>query len=331
MKVLVTGATGFLGRHLVPLLRRSGYDVRALVRPGSQTDLIEALGVESFIVPDISDEVGVRAACSTCQAVVHAAGRFRFWGSLPDFWQTNVAGTAAVMAGALAAGVERVIHVSSVVVVGRVQPGRVVDEHHPCRPLDFYQRTKLEGERLALAYHHHQDLPVVVLRPGAYYGPGSRYGFNRLFFEEPLRGWRIRVNRGRHITFPAFVPDVAQAVELALRRGRAGQIYHVAGEPLNHNMANHIVSDLAGIGRWRLDVPTPLVITLARLMTRAARRTGREPFYPLNLRWYVFQDWRVSSAKAMAELGFAPTPFALGAQATIEWYRQRAAGLWPSF
>ncbi len=319
--IFVTGATGFLGHHLIPRLVNNGYGVRALVRPGSDTSFLRDCGVELFTAADISDEA-IHEGVQSCRAVVHAAAHFRMWGNLISFWRTNVEGTANMLAAAHKAGVERFIHISSVAVIGETIPGRVIDEDHPCRPLDFYQRTKLEAEQLALAYQRNLGLPVIVLRPGALYGPWGRYAFNRNFFEDPLRGLRIRVARGRHITFPAFAPDVAQAIELALTRGVPGRVYNVSGESLSHNEANNIVSDLAGISRWRLDIPAPAMIWLAWAWTRLSRFTRREPFYPLNLAHYVFQDWRVSSDRAKAELGFQATPFVEGARQTLEWYRQ---------
>lgn len=318
--ILVTGATGFLGHNLIPRLRKKGHQVRALVRPSSDVGFLIRNDVELAYSEDITDAAAVNQACQGCRYVIHAAGHFRFWGSLPTFWQTNVEGTATVLAGALAAEVERFIHISTVVVVGKTEPGKIIDETHPCNPLDPYQRTKLEGENLVLAYHQEQGLPVILLRPGAFYGPWGHYAFNRLFFEEPLRGWRIKVDDGRHITFPVFAPDVAQAVELALENGRSGQIYNIAGESLTQKEVNSIVSDLAGISHWRLNIPTQAVVLLAEAWTKLSRYTRREPFYPINMAPYVFQDWSVSSEKARAELGFSPTPFAMGVEATLKWY-----------
>jgi dihydroflavonol-4-reductase len=321
--ILVTGATGFLGRHLVPGLLRAGYEVRLLARPESEVEPLRGPGVKVATVDDIGDVGGLTAACAGCDAVIHAAALFRMWGPLLPFWQTNVAGTAAVLEAMAMAGVRRLVHVSSVAVAGKVVPGRVVDEEYPCQPQDHYQRTKLEAERLVLAGAGQGDVDVTVVRPGALYGPWGSYAFNRLFFVEPLRGWRIQVNGGRHITFPAYSGDVADGIVAALERGRPGEIYHLSGESLSHKAVSDIVSDLAGIRRWRLSVPTPVVLGLARGLTALARITGREPFYPTNLAHYVFQDWRVSSDKARAELGFAPRPFVDGARATLQWYREQ--------
>ena len=321
--ILVTGATGFLGHNLIPRLHQAGYRLRALVRPSSDVDFLVRNQVELAYAEDVTDKTAVQKACQGCRFIIHAAGHFRFWGSVPTFWQTNVEGTATMLAGALEAGVERFVHVSTVVVVGKTFPGQIIDETHPCQPQDPYQRTKLEGERLVMAYHQEQGLPVVILRPGAFYGPWGHYAFNRLFFEEPLRGWRIKVDNGQHITFPVFTLDVAQAIQLALKNGRPGQIYNISGQSLSHDSVNAIVSDLAGISRWRFNIPTSAVVALARVWTMLSRYTRQEPYYPINMAPYVFQDWLISSEKARQELGFSSTPFAEGAETTLKWYWQK--------
>lgn len=321
--ILLTGATGFLGHNLVPCLLTAGYHVRALVRPTSNVDFLQELGVELAYADDITDTLSVAEACVGCDQVIHAAGQFRFWGDMPSFWRVNVAGTAAVLEAADQAGVKQFVHVSTIAAVGETPGTAVITEETTCRPLDAYQRTKFEGERLALAYHRERGLPVVVLRPGAFYGPWGRYAFNRLFFEEPLRGWRIKVNNGRHVSFPVFVPDVVQGVMLALRKGQAGEIYNICSQSLDHNNINATISDLAQISHWRLNIPVAAVLFLAKAWTALSRYTKKEPFYPTNLAHYVFQDWHVSTAKAEQELGFKPTPFVEGAKITLDWYRQQ--------
>lgn len=317
--ILVTGATGFLGHSLVPALIEAGYSVRALVRPTSDTERLRAQGVE-LAVGEIQNAEDVDRAVKGVRVVAHAAGLFRFWGQARQFERVNVEGTAYVLEACARHSVERVVHVSSLVVIGRAEVGTVIDETHPCKPMDAYQRSKLDGENMVRMFFSTARVPAVILRPGAYYGPWGRYAFNRLFFEDPLRGLRIKVHGGRRVTFPAFVPDVARAVVAAIGRGRVGETYNVCGEPITHNKANGIISRLAGISPLRVNVPAGLMIATARVMERMADATGREPYYPLNLANYVFNDWLVSSEKARAELGFTPTPFAEGARQTLDWY-----------
>jgi dihydroflavonol-4-reductase len=329
--VLVTGASGFLGHNLVPILLASGYTVRALVRASSDTKQLLDLGVE-LVTGDVHEAASVDAAMVGCRYVVHAAGLFRLWGDVRDFERTNVQGTANVLEAACRHGVQKLVHISTAAVAGNPSPGQVIDEDTPNRPADAYQRSKVDGENLVRMFAQTTRLPAVILRPGAFYGPWGRYAFNRLFFEDPLKGLLIQVHWGRRVTFPVFVPDVAHVIVAALKDGRPGVVYTFAGDSLTHRQANRIISRLARIPAWRLNVPAALMLALARWLTQRAERTGREPYYPLNLAGYVFHDWQVASARARRELAFVPTPFEDGARQTLEWYWD--AGLfrrrWPS-
>jgi nucleoside-diphosphate-sugar epimerase len=319
--ILVTGATGFLGRNLCEHLTGQGYRLRALVRPTSDTVFLEALGVE--IAPgDVRDLASVQAAMAGCDVVIHAAARFRLWGPPEIFEEINLWGTRNVLAAAYALAVKRFIHISTIIVVGPQPPGTLITEATPYGPYhgDNYARTKMGGERLALSYAEIGS-PVIVLRLGALYGPWGHYAFNRLFFEEFLSGWRVQVEAGRHVIFPCYVGDAALAIEAALTHGGMGEVYNVSGESITHRQANQIVSRLAGKSSWRLDVPARLMINFAQFLEFIALFTRREPFYPLNLVPYVFEDWHVCSDKSRRELGFDPVSFEEGARRTLAWYR----------
>ncbi|GAB4444496.1 MAG: NAD-dependent epimerase/dehydratase family protein [Anaerolineae bacterium] len=319
--ILITGATGFLGRNLCEHLANQGYTLRALVRPATETTFLENLGIE-IARGDVTDAASVQAAVTGCDYVIHAAAHFRLWGPPPPFVKTNVEGTRNVLEAALAAGVKRFVHISTIIVVGPQPPGVVITEETPCRPYptDNYALTKHQGERLARAYVD-KGLPVVVLRLGALYGPHGHYAFNRLFFEEFLRNWRVQVHQGRHFIFPCYVGDAARAIETALTRGRVGEVYNISNQSISHHEANFIVSCLANRSSWRVNFPGWVMIEFSRLLEFIALFTRREPFYPKNLEPYVFHDWIVDFSKAQRELGFEPSTFSEGAQRTLEWYR----------
>ncbi|HVO42259.1 MAG TPA: NAD-dependent epimerase/dehydratase family protein [Aggregatilineales bacterium] len=324
-RVFVTGGTGFLGHSLLPRLVQHGFAVRVLTRHPQDFPWLRDLGVD-VVAGDILDARLVGDSVRGCDYVIHAAGRFSFWGKRELFERTNVQGAANIMDAAVAARVRRFVHISTIVVVGNPLPDRVVDETHPTQPVDPYQISKLKGEQLALAHYRDHGLPVVILRPGAFYGPYGRYAFNRLFFEDPFKGLLIQVNNGSLITFPAYTGDVADSAIAAIRRGEPGEIYNICGETLTHHQANDIVSEEAGITRFRINVPRWSMVALASVWTALSEYTGIEPYYPLNLRSYVFNNWRVSSAKAKEKLGFQPVPFREGVRLTLDWYRE--AGIW---
>ena len=318
--ILVTGATGFLGHHLVPFLIAHGHGVRALVRRASQWQFLADLGVE-LAWGDTRDAASVDAALPGCHAVIHGAGLFRFWGRREDFYSVNVLGTYHVLDAARRADVERFIHISTIAVVGHPKPGVLIDEAHLCAPADAYMRSKLDGEWLAREYHQAHGLPAIILRPGAYYGPWGHYAFNRLFFEDPfIKGLPVQIHGGRHFTFPIYLPDLAAVIHIALSQGRPGAIYNVSGPSLTHREINATISQITGIYPHWINVPAPAILLFARLWTALSNLTRHEPYYPINMAPYVFYDWVVDSSEAARDLSFRPTPFEIGARATVEWY-----------
>lgn len=320
--ILVTGATGFVGRNLCLYLAEKKYRVRALVRRTSDYGFLDALGAEKAW-GDLRDPASVMAAAEGCRAIIHAGAVFRFWGRREEFWAVNVQGTQNALEAARRAGMSRFVHISTIAVVGKPPTEGLITEETSCQPQDAYQESKLEAERRVLAFGRESGLPVIVLRPGAIYGPWSHYAFNRLFVEDPLRGLAFRVHGGRHITFPVFVRDVAWAAEAALTRGCPGEVYNICGPCMSHREVGEALERLIGRNiRW---IPAPAwgMIVLARVWTAISRWTGREPYYPIGLYPYVFYDWRVSAEKAQRELNYEPTPLEEGLRQTLEWYRSQ--------
>ncbi|MDX1993782.1 MAG: NAD-dependent epimerase/dehydratase family protein [bacterium] len=317
----VTGGTGFLGRHLIPALCREGHQVRVLSRhPDSNTWLQRYPSVE-VVQGDLGDAARIATLIQGCRYVIHAGGLFRFWGDEQNFMRTNAEGTENVMAAASQAGIERVVHISSIAVIGHPDPANVIDETHPPQPADAYQRSKLEGEQIALRYCRDHQLPVIILRPGAFYGPFGEYAFNRLFFRDPMRGVIMQIDGGRYIIFPAYIADVVQGIFKALDRGISGEVYNICGDWISHKEAFDIICREARLPWPRARIPGWLGIATSRFLEAASQLTRQEPFWPINLRSYVYNSWRVSSEKARQELGFVPTTFLEGARRTIAWYR----------
>jgi dihydroflavonol-4-reductase len=319
--IFLSGGTGFLGRHLVPALCRAGFNARVLTRDPARCAWMQRYPGIEIVTGDLLDEKIISQSIKGCQFVIHAGGKFRFWGDEATFVSTNAIGTENVMKAVLKEKVERVIHISTVAVIGQPDPNQIVNETHPAHPMDAYQRSKLHAEQVVQQYFQTRQVPAIILRPGAYYGPLGHYAFNRLFFRDPMRGIIMQISGGRYIIFPAYISDVVQGVMKALERGRIGQVYNICGDWISHREAFDIVCEEAKLWWPRLSIPGWLGITTARVLEIISLFTRREPFWPLNLRSYVYNNWRVSSAKAQVELGFVPTDFRTGARRTIAWYR----------
>lgn len=318
---LVTGGTGFLGRHLVPALCRAGHRVRLLTRdPAAHPWLMRYPNIQVFSA-DILDADRIAEVVVGCDYVVHAAGLFRFWGAHDAFERTNVGGTENLLRVVANTPVKKLIYISTAAVVGTPDPEQVVDENHPVHPADSYQWSKYHAEQAMLRAFRDDGVPAVILRPGAFYGPLGTYAFNRLFFRDPLRGILMQVNGGHYVTFPAYIGDVATAILSAFECGRSGEIYNVSGESLTHKQAFDIICEEGNIRFPRITIPGWMGIAFSQVLTAFSRLTGQEAFYPITLRSYVYNYWNVSSDKARRELGFVPTDFREGARRTLAWYR----------
>lgn len=319
--IFVTGGTGFLGRHLVAELCRAGTPVRVLTRFPEENNWLNQYHNVEVVEGDLTDYDAICKAARGADTVIHAGGYFRFWGDQNDFIDTNVRGTGNMLEAARLAGVKRFIHISSIAVIGQPDPKRVIDETYPPLPVDAYQKSKYAAEQLATAYFEEHGFSVVILRPGAYYGPLGEYAFNRLFFKDAMRGIIMQIDGGRHIIFPAYIGDVVQGILLALERAEPGEVYNICGDWISHKEAFDIICEEAGLWWPRPPIPGWMGIFASRVLEMISHITGREPFWPINLRSYVYNNWRVSNEKARNGLGFVPTDFRDGARRTIDWYR----------
>ena len=306
--VLVTGAAGFVGSNLVRHLVDEGVRVRAMVRRLRQGEGLPA-GVE-VVEADLLNPDAVRHAVRGVRGIHHIAALFRQAG-LPDsqFEAVNVQGVRHLLDAAVEAGVRRVVHCSTVGVLGDIrQPP--ADESTSCNPGDIYQATKMRGEQLALEYFRSGRIPGVVVRPAMIYGPGDTRML-KLFKMVAQRRF-FYVGDGETLMHFVDVRDLARAFHLAMgRTDRNGEIYIATGrEPVALKDLAEFIADYLRVTRPRLHLPVkPMqwlgsaceaVCTPLRLQPPIFRR--RVDFYTKNRAF--------SGAKAARELDFLVTrPF----------------------
>jgi nucleoside-diphosphate-sugar epimerase len=231
--VLVDGAGGFLGSHVVQRLCRTGWRVRATDLPSSDLKLAAKAGAE-VVACNLLDPRGLPDLLRGVRKIVHLAGLFDY--SLPPrtLRDANVETTRNLCEAALRSGVDKFVHVSSIAVYGR--PGSLPNREDQVRhPNNFYSLTKIRGEELALEYHASSGQPVVTVRPAGIYGPRSRYGQVHLFALMALlraRGLsRIPLFTGGPVMHHVHVEDVAEAIRFLLEAPtRAGEAYNIADD-----------------------------------------------------------------------------------------------------
>jgi dihydroflavonol-4-reductase len=310
---LVTGATGFLGRHLVPLLLVRGESVRALVRPQTDAGFLLGLGVE-VAAGDVLDPDAVKRAADGCGLVFHLAGvvshRKR---DRARVLAANVRSVRTVLGGADPAA--RIVHVSSIAAIGPAPgPDRPAVESQPFpeRAEGYvYAATKRAGEQAALAAAA-AGRDVVVANPGFFLGPGDVYRSNTWPVRRYLQGTlRVHVPGGlSHVD----VRDVAAGLVALAERGRAGERTILTSREgnLSHEQFFRRVGEVTGVRRRMVGLSPRVALLAARLVP-----------------WPVHPDeveaaanwWFMDPAKAERELGFRTRPIDESIAATAAQYR----------
>jgi nucleoside-diphosphate-sugar epimerase len=325
VEILVTGANGYLGQHLVAALQERGHSVRALVLPTENAASLTQRGVAIYR-GDVRQPDALAAPMKGVDAVFHLAAMLGTWRPTQDYDAVNVAGTEHVCRAALAAGVRRLVHVSSAMVYGprRGQPAR---ETCPLVPVqEPYAVTKARGDKLVQRMIAQDRLPAVIIRPGTIFGPGDRLNFKRL--AERLRaGKGLIIGSGRNAVPFVYVTDVVQGLLLALEHERAvGQAYNITNDqPLTQEEMLRAIAQEVGAPPPRLHVPYRALYGAAYVAEHIATLSGykRQPLVTRHGVQMFGSNNRLSIEKARRELGYVPqVPLREGIRLAAAWYRQ---------
>jgi len=317
---LVTGATGFVGSHLVRALRRRGRTVRALVRPGTDGAWLAALGVE--VVPgDVTDADGFAAAAHRAERVFHVAGFVAFLDEERKHLESvNVGGVRNAIAAARSGGAEVLVVTSSVAAVGGGRSAAEVDESQPWHGDDSlnYAATKRKGEDIALAAGRKGRLRVVCVNPSIVLGPDD---------PRPSSGgaYAIRAAKGLHFAagmVQGFVDvrDVAEGHILAAEKGKTGERYilNAASVPMRRFVA--MCREASGRSGIILPLPRLAVRPLGALLEWWADRRGTAPVLTREQARMAQRHAAFSSLKAQVGLGWRPRPLEQTVKDTVEWF-----------
>ena len=322
-KVLVTGATGFTGSHMVRTLVQRGYQVRALVRSPERLGLLSPEGVE--LVPgDLKDAESLARACQGVEGLFHVAALYRQEGvSTQEFYAVNADGTRKLLEIVAESGVRRVLHCSTVGVQGEISnpPAR---EDAPYNPGDHYQRSKMLGEQYALEFFRSGKLSGVVVRPAGIYGPGDRR-FLKLF-RSVARGSFWMVGGGDVLYQMTYVQDLVDGMILAYERAQVtGEVFTIAGA--EYTTIAQLVEKVAEALEVQVKirhVPLWPVMTVAWMCEKACKLVRVEPpIYRRRLDFFT-KDRAFDISKAREVLGYEPrVPLDQGLRITAQWYREK--------
>lgn len=333
MKVLVTGAAGFLGGHLVDMLVERGDEVRAMVRPVEEAVRLRELAGVEVVHGDLTDRESLKRVVQGVQRVYNVAAKTGPWGLEKDYTAANVWGVADLITAAMDAGVQRIVHTSSITVYGHHLHG-IVTEDQPFHAEDNpYSRTKIAGEKLIADLVKERGAPVVIVRPAWIYGPRDTASFGR-FVALVESGKGFLIGSGKNIVPVVYVRDVAQGL---IRAGDAGdevigQAYTLADDHrvTQYEYLNMIASflDVAPVTR---KFPYFAMYTAGRSAELLWQAMGRRKSAPPPVTTYgvtlLGGNQEFSIEKARRELGYKPEyDYIRGLADGVKWYLESKKG-----
>jgi nucleoside-diphosphate-sugar epimerase len=332
--VLITGATGLIGRNFARLAAAAGYPVLAMVRRNSDRTALNGVPVR-FVEGDLSNPESLASALAEADVVVHAAAHLGDWGPPEKYRAINVVALEHLLNAAVRGGrLERWIQLSS----QGVYPARHhygTDETTPPEPqnIDGYTQTKAESELVVQRYVREHDLNAVILRPGFTYGPGERNALKRVV-EKVQAGKMKIIGRGDRLLNNTSVENLCDAILLAIETPNiSGETFNIRDQRLvTREEFVHTICDYLGKPYPR-HVPEWLVKTVVGPIEAIARLRGREdaPVITRGQIKFMTQNLDYSIAKAKRVLGYRPrVDFRDGIVAALDYLTGKSAAREPA-
>jgi dihydroflavonol-4-reductase len=323
MKVVVTGANGFLGSWLTRALVNEGHEVSALVR--AQSDLSELEGVSChYVYGDVTDLESLYKSFEGVDTVFHLAGLIAYKKSdRAKMELVNVRGTENVIEACLSKNVRRLVYLSSVTAVGAGhRPDEVLNEDSAYNVTDLdlgYFETKHAAEKLVVKAHKEHGLDCVILNPSTIYGAGDA--------RKGSRKTQLKVAQGRFKFFTSggvsvvAVEDVVQAIISAWKVGRSGERYILSGDNITIRELFRIIADAAGVRAPQTKIPNFVLFFLGSIGDLMERMGLKGPISTENAWTATLYHW-FDNSKAKRELNFTPRPAGEAVRSSVLWAKQ---------
>jgi len=310
MKIFITGATGFIGTHLVERLSETDHDLYCFARETSQIQGLQATGAR-IIIGDINDKESLVKGMQGCDWVVHLASSFEFW--VPDkrvYIEANVDGVRNVMESALETGIQKVVHISTAAVYGNASwPITEESQFGTYRP-SLYAQTKFEGDMIAWRMYEENGLPLVIIYPSAVLGANDPKAAGRYLKNFALGRMPAQVLVNTYFAF-VHLKDVCEAIKRALEKDdNIGEKYLVSACNMTWGEINQMICEIAGTRLPFLRLSATMTMAGAYLLTGIANLIKRSPLLDLSVDQVrlMKQGYQLDGSKAEMELGLVYTP-----------------------
>jgi ornithine--oxo-acid transaminase len=323
-RVVVTGASGFIGSAVVRAALAKGAHVVAVVEPGANATNLDGLDVER-VSADVRDATAMRSICTGARYVFHLAAIYRFWARDPKvFSDVNVGGTINVMEAVRAAGCQRMVYTSTVGVIGlgRTNSGRPADETSyadVAHMFGHYKQTKFAAEHEVLRAAA-EGLDVSLALPTFPLGPGDRAPTptGKLVLDFLNGRMPAYVDTGLNV---CHVDDLAIGHVAALEHGRQGRSYILGGENMTMREIFRALADCSGLPMPRLQIPRAIVIPAAMASAVVeGKLLHREPHVPLEGARMSTTRMIFNDDRARAEIGHKSRPARLAIEDSARWF-----------
>jgi dihydroflavonol-4-reductase len=325
VRYLITGATGFIGPHLVKKLVGEGHSCRCLVRTDSNTKALKEFGVEC-VEGDITRADTLKGIADDMDRLLHLAtlGHMSNFAVTESMFEAiNVQGTRNIMAEALRAGVKRIVHCSTVAAMGICEDVPAT-EKSLCTPHHPYGRSKLKAEQTVLGLIRERHLPAVIIRFSMVYGPGDSRDILKLT-RMAQKGLFPKVGSRPKLTPLIHVDDAIRGLLLAAEKGGIGEIYLITNKnSLPFDEIRKILQKALGVIRLPLYIPERAALSIASLTEKIFPVLGKIPPVSRKNIESTLADRVFSIEKARREMGFNPqVDPAEGLKVTVEWYKEQ--------
>ncbi|MCL2661792.1 MAG: NAD(P)-dependent oxidoreductase [Oscillospiraceae bacterium] len=327
MNILVTGATGFIGSHLVPRLLDDGHNVSVLCRDIDKAESLFNDGVH-YIKGDITKPETLKIIPENAECIIHLAAEGHVSATSQEaydkFIETNEKGTLNLIDIAKQLqSLKMFIHFSSTAAMGVINKP-VLNEQSVPNPLTPYQKSKFRSEQIVNAAYHEQNFPSVILRPCMVYGPGGLGEFHK-FCCLMKKGRFPKIGLGKNLTPIVHVNDVIEATVLTMQKAMIGETYIIASDcsyPLDE-VRTHVIEAL-GIKAPYPYVPAPIALLGAKLIETGYNLMGKEPIVTYRNISSTIRDRTFDISRAKKDLGYSQSiSLKQGINSTIEWFKQQ--------
>jgi len=326
--VLVTGASGFIGRAVVVRLCAAGYTVHCLLRKTSDRKRAENADGNAMVhIGDVGEVESLLEAMKGCDSLVNCAGLNSFWEKDRSRYRTvNVNGTRNVMEASLQAGVKKVVHISTVMAYGFPDVPVFNEKSGPGPHMSEYARSKHEGDCIAWDLYREKSLPLTVLYLAAVLGKGDKKSVMqvRRFVEHKIP---VMIDSEYRFTY-VYVGDVAEVVLRALEKDDVtGERYLIGKERLTTREYFQIISDITGVKMPKRTIGRTQALFLAAMITALSSIIGKRPLMPIDLMRTVYRGSLLfDGSKVERELGISYTPISTALQETVEEILEKENG-----